>query len=428
MQRIGRGSSDDNSFLTGEQIFIGFKKVIDKIIEINSSKEYPSTVFERKLSHLVKSIFYGVQEFMCMRAPCGAGHDILGFDIHGGFYICDDFINDAEFKIGDVYSGSIKEQMKNSDVLRKKLNRSMKDLPRCSNCIWRSLCGGICYSSDHYTGANGIEKLEYCEFYQKIIPYLIEKYADNPELPQLIDDKLNYNLNNYCFNLNDGEKAIDLECYEALLKLHRIGYPTKVYLRLNQTDVFSDIAEYINTTKTVGASPNMVIDSNNIMLLRNTQVLDDISSSNSVVIVIGNEVNLSKDEESAYIQTAINHLKERNKKITIKLVMSLTKIVEEQVKCFSVIEMLSEKDEIVIACDSSSNNESVSGNEILTQLQNAEHKLKLRIYGVNIEDIDLDNLPYVLNNEGEDIILIDENNFLGVKVNVFPDWKIVEKH
>ena len=224
---IGRGANDEEDFVTPDILFNAYKRILDRIISFNSQPNRPCDLQERLLTHMAKKIFLNRNEFMCTRAPCGSGRDILGFGVNGDFYACDDFINDPDFWIGSLDQGSVKEQLLKTDVIRKRCNRSMAELPRCRNCVWRSLCGGICHSSDHYSGANGVEETPMCGFYKKLIPYLIETYIRIPELPTLLCAETKpASIRTLFFALSkevDPDDLLNGEEFEDLLHLHVVN-------------------------------------------------------------------------------------------------------------------------------------------------------------------------------------------------------------
>lgn len=230
---VGRGMNDDDNFVTPEILFEAYKRLIDRIIQFNSNPDRPFDLHENVLTRMARKIFSNRNEFMCTRAPCGSGRDVLGFGVKGDFYACDDFINEPTFWIGSLDRGSIKDQLLKTDVVRKLCNRSMADLPRCRNCMWRSLCGGICHSADFYSGANGVEETAMCGFYKLLIPYLIETYARIPELPILLgaEDQpvpkrtLFFSLSNE----EDPEKQLTGEEFDELLRLHKIDEHDTVF-------------------------------------------------------------------------------------------------------------------------------------------------------------------------------------------------------
>ncbi len=224
--KIGRGANDNDNFVTPDLIFEAYKHLLDRIIAFNTQPDRPCDLSENILTRMARKIFSNMNEFMCTRAPCGSGRDILGFGMNGDFYACDDFINDPNFWIGSLELGSVKEQLLKTDVVRTRCNRSMAELPRCRECIWRSLCGGICHSADYYSGANGIEETAMCGFYKKLIPYLIETYERVPELPVLLGAQpKNQAKRTLFFALSedvDPEEQMNGEDFSDLLRFHGV--------------------------------------------------------------------------------------------------------------------------------------------------------------------------------------------------------------
>lgn len=231
-QPIARGAKDTDNFVTPELLFEAYKRLIDRIVAHNQRHEPSEWVSERLLTNWARKIFLNEYGFMCTHAPCGAGRDVLGFDVNGDYYLCDDFIHDPEFLVGRLEDGPIRDRLLETDLIQKRCDRSMAKLPRCRACVWRSLCSGVCCSTDHYSGAEGRAETVMCGFYQRIIPYLIQLSAQIPELPELLcaeprrrpPRKLFAALSNReDERLNGGE-------FSALLKLHAAAQYDTVFL------------------------------------------------------------------------------------------------------------------------------------------------------------------------------------------------------
>lgn len=248
---FGRGANDEEDFVTPEILFEAYKRLIDRIIQFNSQTKRPCDLKERILTYMARKIFSNLNEFMCTRAPCGSGRDILGFGVNGDFYACDDFINDPNFWIGSLDRGSVKEQLLNTDVIRTHCNRSMAELPRCKNCVWRSLCGGICHSSDYYSGANGTEETAMCGFYKKLIPYLIETFMWVPELPILLDAQPKpVSKRTLFFALSKEENAeepMNGEEFTELLRFHEVNELDTVFFCGDEPTDHPGLPEFLNS-------------------------------------------------------------------------------------------------------------------------------------------------------------------------------------
>lgn len=406
MQRIGRGLDDDASALTGEQIFEGFKKAIDTIIAYNSSDEHPDKIFEGKTAQLARNIFYKTKDFMCMRAPCGAGRNILGFGIHGDFYMCDDFINDEEFKIGNVFSGSIKDQMLHSTVLREKMKRSMKDLARCRDCVWRGLCGGECYSSDHYSGANGIKTTEMCIFYRKIIPYLIEMYAENPDMAKLLDYELEKSEKSFFINISEGSESIDCELLEALLKVHSVGMFNDVYLSWNKPST-RELESMLKGIRAKTQSQCLVLDASNPAF----QDICSLARAES----IGKIRVIAKDESIVKQRLALTD------NTTVEAMIPLSIILGSQPGFMDFFSTLEPRHTVVIQCQELSMEDRQSLNTLLKDYDNASLPAKLEVSGITLDDLDTENLMHIHLSEEQPTLFIDEKHLTGVMLENVPD-------
>jgi len=403
MQKIGRGLEDDDSALSGEQIFNAFKVLIDRIIDYNSSPGHTKKLFERKASQLARNIFYKIKDFMCMRSPCGAGRDILGFGIHGDFYMCDDFINDEDFKVGNVYDGSIKEQMLHSDLLKEKIKRSMQDMPRCKDCIWRQFCGGICYSSDHYSGSKGVLETEMCIFYQKIIPYLIQKYAENPDLPKLLDYELDDAGKTLYIAINDTDNYIDPESLLALLKVHSVGNLSNVYLHWNSSHDKEELQSMLKTIRSSGACIYLVIHAENPLF----EELGNITKQESV-----NVIRILFNEDLGKLEQAKQLAQES--KAVIELFLPFSLIQQNKPSLWQF------KGKVNIICDALSKDDASDLNFLLDELRKEESDAKINVIGAATDLFDLDNLIFNYQAEKRPTLYIDEDHLIGHMLDEIP--------
>lgn len=256
IQKNGRGKDDSNSFLDGDTLFDAYRTLLDRIVSHNRTHPKSEWATERVLTNLMKSIYLNQKPFMCMNAPCGAARRLLGFDVEGNFYACDNFINDRDFKIGSMGRGGIPEQLVGSEVREKAARRCMENLARCRDCVWRGLCGGICYSADYYSGARGVGETEVCAFYKKMIPYLIQRIDEDPELPLFVDWNIKNDPPRSVFLSLDG---IDRELLEAIIKVHKITPDASVYLCASRADGCPELPELLALLREKGLTYHMAL-------------------------------------------------------------------------------------------------------------------------------------------------------------------------
>lgn len=253
LMKIGRGKDEINIPATGELLFQAYKILLDRILLHNKTHPREEWLSERILSTMVMNIFFNDRTFMCMDAPCGSARRLLGFDTEGNYYACDTFINDKDFMIGSLDSGHIMDNLLGSEIRKNSTNRCVENLKRCKDCTWRGLCGGLCYSSDYYSGARGEDETEVCILYKKFIPYLIQKIDENPQLPFLIDPEIeDKQVRNTFISLRghteDGDEFVDRKMLELLLKLHDIkcaSYET-LYLCIDNSENVPELPKIIS--------------------------------------------------------------------------------------------------------------------------------------------------------------------------------------
>ncbi|MBR5712713.1 MAG: radical SAM protein [Lachnospiraceae bacterium] len=420
MQKIGRGLEDEASFLTGEKMFEGFKKVIDRIVEINSKSLYPQKIYERKTANLAKNVFYRLHNFMCMRAPCGAGREQLGFGIHGDFYLCDDFINDPEFRVGSVYEGSIPEQMRNSTMLREKTKRAMSQLVRCRDCTWRALCGGICFSADHYSGAKGVEKNEMCEFFEKIIPYMIELYAKNPDLPMLLDSELGGNKKQYCIRVTDVDNGIDAECMDAILKVHSIGFLSDVYLDWRRIDSRGLLPELVAKIKDNGSRSILVIDPEAPALTDNADKLLANEGIRMFLLVPGFTGGHTVQSGLEAVGRLVQLRGTIGSKNCFRVRVPLSLLLNETALVKSLAESLDITDCIEVTGTPKPEEFNLL-NACLDDFRAAGYKMQLLIRDVSLDMLTDNNLEFAEVKESKQTVYIDDENLQGRQMEDIPD-------
>jgi radical SAM protein with 4Fe4S-binding SPASM domain len=269
----GRCSENiDEIAVTGDELFAAYKTLVDKIITYNTDK--PSSkekVQERILKYITRNIITAEPSFMCMRTPCGAGIDTVAFDVNGDVYICDDFIHQSEYNIGNVYHQKLSEILKH-DTVSNFTQCTINQDENCSVCTWRKFCNGICPSHRLYfrkTGRNNVE----CEFRRKLIPYLMKLFVENEGYQFLLDRdinrvesrtlyfNINYSCNNACiFCVSDrtvkqgiNSSDMSLESFEASLKLHSAGENDTVIINGGEPTVSAHLIPLLHSVKKSGA-------------------------------------------------------------------------------------------------------------------------------------------------------------------------------
>jgi len=172
--------------LTTDELFAVGKTILNKLVEHNSKVDKDERIFERGMRFLARNIITRKRSYMCMRSPCGAGTSLLSFSPNGGIYPCDDFSGERRFLLGNIYEDELATLVKNSPIIALFEKCTVDSTSRCRDCIWRWICCGDCAARRYYTFGTITHQGPLCEYYRRIIPYVLELLVDNKLDPELI--------------------------------------------------------------------------------------------------------------------------------------------------------------------------------------------------------------------------------------------------
>ena len=128
--------------------------------------------------HIFEENVYGpIRDYICMRYPCGAAREIITVNPDGTIYPCDGFKGNEKFLMGNIKEESLKDMI-HKPWVQKLRDRTEKDIPQCSKCLFRAMCCSCCYSA---YGAFGTVYREdpHCYDRRKIFLFLIDEWIKN---------------------------------------------------------------------------------------------------------------------------------------------------------------------------------------------------------------------------------------------------------
>ena len=128
--------------------------------------------------HIFEENVYGpVRDYICLRYPCGAAREIITVNPDGTVYPCDGFKGNETFLMGNIKTETL-EDMLNKSWVKKLRDRTEKDIPKCSKCLFRAMCCSCCYSA---YGAFGTVYREdpQCHDRRQIFLFLIDEWIKN---------------------------------------------------------------------------------------------------------------------------------------------------------------------------------------------------------------------------------------------------------
>ncbi len=176
MAKIGRGGVHSTYEPTPTEFFEAKKELIDWLIQHNESAPPEQRMSERTTKWMLYNIRHKSRGFMCLSAPCGAGVNHIGVSTKGEVYICDNFLGDPKFIVGNVHADiPLENQVLEHAVTDQFLQRLASKLPFCNTCNLRTICSQGCPAISYFNTGDLYTQPPMCEFYKQIYPYLIAK-------------------------------------------------------------------------------------------------------------------------------------------------------------------------------------------------------------------------------------------------------------
>ncbi|MGN0396711.1 MAG: radical SAM protein [Candidatus Fimimorpha sp.] len=426
LQKFGRGQDDSKSYINGKQMFYAYKQLLKRITSHNAVCDDSEWIDERILRQMARSIFANIHDFMCMRAPCGAGRSTMGFGVNGDFYLCDDFINDPNFKVGSLNAGSIYEQLIHSQAVANTKFRAFKHLPRCQNCVWRGLCSGVCYSTDYYTGSNGLKETEVCVFNQLMIPYLIQQYALDPELPGLLDRQLQQSLLRkvlfYIGKSSTISDNIDYKLFEDLLKLHNIKRGDTVYLCGSDSISHHELSQFLTAVQNCQTECCLITAGVHLSDERNVLALFHSGLQDVQLQFCKTDRTISED----YIQAAMHYIHSRKRQCKkYSLILSLpadADILNHDFLLWASRE-LDNQDYILLSKPYYCKQSDDELNALLDTMRDYSLETKIRLNDIASEKLNIENSIFVSvqDDPNQPILLIDPEHLKGISCEHMPE-------
>lgn len=399
IQKNGRGKDESNYYVDGDTIFEAYKIIFERIVAHNKNHAKNEWVSERVLSNFVQSIYLNQKKFMCMNSPCGASRKILGIDVHGNLYACDNFTGDKDFLMGALDKGHIKDQILNSPVRKKAESRCVEKLKRCKNCTWQGLCGGLCYSEEYYSGIKEEDETEVCSFNKKIIPFLIEKIAEDPSIPYIIDPEIeNKKTRNIFISLEPyNNDVMDVELLGALLNTHNINDTCLLHIGIDKISHCAEFSKILELLKERYVTYDIITNDETI-------ASDDIYN----LLVKSNiqAVQLDFTTDGKSINPLIKKFTEcrKDKECNIPLYISLVHSPDSMEKILSDLESLElgEKDIIILSNSSDTEKDIETLNILLITLNEKGLSQQVKLSSIGEDKLWKKNLVFLLNKTGND--------------------------
>ncbi len=149
-------------------------KVARKIIEHNKTSSFK--IICGNIALMVRNLI-GLNGYMCLKSPCGAGSYIIMVDEKGNIYPCEEMYGKEDFIITNIENISngkeFKEILRYSPIILKLKERKIENISKCKDCIFRKFCGGGCTSNSLSMFGSLKREDVICEYRTKMFEELI---------------------------------------------------------------------------------------------------------------------------------------------------------------------------------------------------------------------------------------------------------------
>lgn len=118
------------------------------------------------------------RNYMCMKSPCGAGIEMIGIDIDGEVYPCEEMIGDKKFSLGNIEELDI-SMLHQKNIVKSLHSRETSSISSCQKCIWKENCHGGCPKKSYNKFSSLDRESDMCAYYKTIFPLLVNYFHNN---------------------------------------------------------------------------------------------------------------------------------------------------------------------------------------------------------------------------------------------------------
>lgn len=158
----------------------GFMEMVERALRWCKEHDRPLVIYD--LNFMIRNVTSKGRDYMCMRSPCGAGDSILSFSVDGNVYACEEYEvrTRGKFLLGTLEELDLGNLMQLSEKLRRLKRRRVENIPKCSRCHLRYVCGGGCTHKALATFGELLREDPMCGFYMSTYEELMWKIWDDP--------------------------------------------------------------------------------------------------------------------------------------------------------------------------------------------------------------------------------------------------------
>ncbi|HXE73529.1 MAG TPA: radical SAM protein [Candidatus Nitrosotenuis sp.] len=159
-----------------------FLQMVDRAREHTRQSGRPLLIHD--LCFMIRNVAAKKRDYMCMRSPCGLGDSIVSFSVDGNVYACEEYEENTKgkFLLGTLEELNLGNLMEVHQKLRALKQRKVENIPKCSRCHLRYICGGGCTHKALAYFGELLREDPMCGFYMRVYEELMWKIWDDPEL------------------------------------------------------------------------------------------------------------------------------------------------------------------------------------------------------------------------------------------------------
>ncbi len=170
----GMGNEISSDVVPPEYLVDKYIELMEWMLEYNKQQSDNNKKIKMfSLQKEIEALTSFSRSYMCLRCPCGAGINMVDVSVDGNIYPCEEMNEIEEMCIGNIYSGTIMDQYKKSNVIKALKERNPDNIEECVSCPWKRHCQSGC-ANKNYQRYGAIEtKSDKCDFYKKYFEELI---------------------------------------------------------------------------------------------------------------------------------------------------------------------------------------------------------------------------------------------------------------
>lgn len=164
--------------------------------------KFSSTVFDIWVSELRKGHVVSIPNFqiwfwnlmgnnanyLLNSTSCGVGQSLIFIDKDGEIYPCGPFSYEKKFSMGNITSISSINEIRDSEIFKSFLRRTVNNIVECKDCVFQGICLGGCPANSYLKHRDIFKKDPFCEYWEGVIGHIVQRLIEDPDICGLIPE------------------------------------------------------------------------------------------------------------------------------------------------------------------------------------------------------------------------------------------------